>query len=249
VSARTRGGCGPRGAGTAQAGGRWRRAGGWRRRARACARASGASGGLTCGRHQAARARRGEQAERRAGTGARGGASARAAGEPVRNAASSGDGGRHAAHGGPAAAGGRDLGRAVRERAQQVDAERAEWEGAVQAGRGSRRRVAGGPEARRGGQRRRGSDRAACGPARASGGANTERAGATGDDVQGSCVRAGDAREPSAGAKPTASGEQTALARGRWADRSWNAAQWKQRVGSGVARRGAKAGYADARIE
>jgi hypothetical protein len=80
-------------------------------------------------------------------------------------------------------------------------------------------------------------------------GANAERAGATGDDVQGSCVRAGDAREPSAGAKPTASGEQTALARGRWANRSWSAAQWKQRVGSGVARIGAKAGDADAWIE
>jgi hypothetical protein len=37
ASARTRGGCGPRGARTA-------RAGGWRRRARACARASGACG-------------------------------------------------------------------------------------------------------------------------------------------------------------------------------------------------------------
>jgi hypothetical protein len=83
----------------------------------------------------------------------------------------------------------------------------------------------------------------------ASRGGNAERAGATGDDVQGSCVRAGDAREPSAGAKPTASGEQMALARGRWADRSWSAAQWKQRVGSGVARIGAKSGYADARIE
>jgi hypothetical protein len=74
-------------------------------------------------------------------------------------------------------------------------------------------------------------------------------AGATGDDVQGSCVREGDVREPSAGAKLTASGEQTALARGRWANRSWSAAQWKQPVGSGVARIGAKAGDADARIE
>jgi hypothetical protein len=31
---------------------------------------------------------------------------------------------------------------------------------------------------------------------------------------------AGGAHEPSAGAKPTASGEQTALARGRWANKS-----------------------------
>jgi hypothetical protein len=63
------------------------------------------------------------------------------------------------------------------------------------------------------------------------------------------CTGAGGAREPSARAKPTASGEQTALARGRWANRSWSAAQWKQRVGSGVARAGAKAGDAGARVE
>jgi hypothetical protein len=84
-------------------------------------------------------------------------------------------------------------------------------------------------------------------------GAGTEadagRAGATGDDVQGSFVRAGGAREPSAGAKPMASGEQMALARGRWTNRSWSTAQWKQRIGSRVVRTGAKAGDAGARIE
>jgi hypothetical protein len=42
--------------------------------------------------------------------------------------------GQRAAHGGPAAAGGRGLGRAVRERARQADAESAERGGAVQAG-------------------------------------------------------------------------------------------------------------------
>jgi hypothetical protein len=41
---------------------------------------------------------------------------------------------------------------------------------------------------------------------------------------QQTCAAAGGAREPSAGVKPMASGEQTALARGRWASRSWGAA-------------------------
>jgi hypothetical protein len=80
-------------------------------------------------------------------------------------------------------------------------------------------------------------------------GAERAGTGATGDVVQGSYVRAGGAREPSAGAKPTASGEETALARGRWANKSWSAAQWKQRIGLGVAKTGAKAGDAGARIE
>jgi hypothetical protein len=41
---------------------------------------------------------------------------------------------------------------------------------------------------------------------------------------QQTCAAAGGAREPSAGAKPKASGEQTALARGCWASRSWGIA-------------------------
>jgi hypothetical protein len=141
----------------------------------------------------------------------------RAAGEPVRSAASSGDGGRHAAHGGPAAAGGRDLGRAVRERARQVDAERAEWGGAVQAGRGNRRRAAGG--SRRLGLRQRGFK-------------GGERHGLVGPGWRSGCYRHGVARFWRSGLAGA----------GAWAPGECNSCGARERAGAGRHRRNGCAG-------